>query len=240
MLERLLDQAGEALDSGRPHRAIELLKRGVRRDPYWVEGHRLLGEIYLIEVEHACYALVQFRKLRHVKGRLDFEENVALAWAYAERDFQDRALQVLQQLPDQKPDTVQYLGNQYGTDSLLKTIRGDVTATLKDRQDEFYAKNLRKGQDFLELGDWFQAQKCLERALDIKDTPEVRLEYGRCLLKRQRYPRAVRMLKSIQSDPDVGSRAQSLLGEVYRRLGISVPSENDPSPETVPAKRIAS
>lgn len=220
MLNNLWERAEEALEDDRPQRAIEFLKRGVRKDPYWVKGQRRLAELYLVEVEHDAYALVQYRKLHQVAEDLEIRDELGLAWAYSRREFEDRAREVLQGLDDELPEQVEFLNQSHQTHQLMESIAGEVDKALETRQDHFYRKKLERGLDYLELGEWFHAQRALERALELKDTPQARLAYGRCLLKRKRYPQAVRCLKSLRSEPGVAEEAGSLLKEIYRRLGI--------------------
>jgi len=220
VLEKLWSRAEEALEENRPQRAIEFLKRGVRKEPYWVKGQRRLAELYLVEVEHDAYALVQYRKLHQVADDPDVRDQLGLALAYSQREFEDRAREVLQGLSDELPEEVEFLNQTHPTDQLLERIAGEVDEGLATRQDHFYRKKLERGLDYLELGEWFHAQRALERALELNDTPRARLAYGRCLLKRKRYPQAVRCLKSIRDEPDVAEEAGDLLTEIYRRLGI--------------------
>ncbi len=101
-MDQYIRNAREALSRDELERAVDWLKKGLRRDPYWSEGHRLLGDLYLFELNHSAYALIQYRKLKSVRDELEPVERLLLARAYHERDFPDRARNLLDSLDEKK------------------------------------------------------------------------------------------------------------------------------------------
>lgn len=230
MTDKLKREILEALENGDLNGAVDQLKTGLRRDPYWEWGHRTLGDVYLEALGHTAYALVQYRKLREVKDRLTGPELLRLARAYEERGFEDKAEELLREVDSsQLPEEIEIHDTSYDARDLYERLRSVSEDAVEQEAEEFGAKYRRKGDDHREYGNFFEAQQAYEKALEFSDDPEVRLKLGQCLLQRSLYPEALDHLKQVRNDDEVGSEADRLIADVYDRLGLNqlFDSEND-------------
>lgn len=221
MPEYIRKKVDRALEEDRLNRAVELLKQGVEKDPYWAAGHRLLGDIYLEELEHDVYALVEYRKLARVEEEPEPPDRLRLAWAYLKRSFEDKARDVLKGLDEEElPPSMTILDRTYETAGLLERLRERVEGAVSEQSEKLMEKYRDQGDDYREIGRFFRAQKAYEKALEYGDDPRVEVSLARCLVQRKKFPRAMRVLKRvISSNPGVEA-ADEVLSEVYRRLGI--------------------
>lgn len=228
MTEAIKRDVEEALASPDLNEAVQLLKRGLRRDPYWEWGHRTLGDVYLRGIDHASYALVEYRKLRETAEEFTEADRLRLIWAYLERGFEDKARDVLRDLsPGELPKELELLDETYDAESLFEEFDRKIDTTIQEESDEFYEKYLRQGTDHYEAGNMYEAQQAYEKALEYKNDPKTELELARCLIQRSKFPEALEHLKSIQDQPSVSDEAQDLITDVYQRLGLYDLFEDD-------------
>ncbi len=221
MPEFIRKKVDRALEEDRLNRAVELLKQGVEKDPYWAEGHRLLGDIYLQELDHDVYALVEYRKLARVKEELEPTERLRLAWAYLKRSFEDKARDELQRLNDDDlPPSMTVLDRTYDPAALLERLRDRTEEAVSEQSEQLLEKYRGQGDDYREIGRYFRAQKAYEKALQYGEDPDLEVSLAKCLVQRKKFPRAIRILKRLLgSNPELGAAAE-VLSDVYRRLGI--------------------
>jgi tetratricopeptide (TPR) repeat protein len=223
MTEKIKRDVKDALETNDLNRAVDRLKTGLRRKPYWEWGHRTLGDIYLDGLEHSSYALVQYRKLREVKESLTSSEKLRLAWAYEQRGFMDQVSDVLADLdPDDLPERLELVNESYEARTIYDRIKSDSSDALEEQEGELFEKHRRKGDEHREYGNFFEAQKSYEKALEFRDNPEVTLALAQCLIQRSNYPAALEYLKSLRSQENLGEEAEELITEVYERLGLNV------------------
>lgn len=222
MTDKLKREVLESLEEEDLNGAVDQLKTGLRRDPYWEWGHRMLGDVYLEALGHSAYALVQYRKLREVKETLSGPEFLRLARAYEERGFEDKAVELLRELdPAELPEEVEILDASYDARDLYERLRSASADAVEEDAEGYREKYRRKGDDHREYGNFFEAQQAYEKALEFSDDPEVRLKLGQCLLQRSLYPEALDHLKQVRNDEEVGDEAERLIADVYDRLGLN-------------------
>lgn len=200
---------------------IEDLKTGIRRDPYWGEGHRLLGDLYLTELEHDNYALVEYRKLEDVQEDPPAEDLFRLALGYHRRSFDEKTARVINRIERQNlPDQIRLIRQKIDTDDYLDELVDRSDDVKEDRKDEWFRNRRQEGIDYLKTGNLYQAQQEFERALDYRDDDDIRVKLAQCLLRRRRYPRAVSLLKDVLANQPEHELALSLLETAYDRLGL--------------------
>ncbi len=220
-LDNLIEEVEAALTEDDLSTAVEKLKKGLRRDPYWDVGHRLLGDIYLLGLDHPVYALVEYRKLKKVAEELTALDRLRLAWAYYQRSFHDRALETIREIdPDELPEQKEIVGCTIQPRLKLVRLKKKVEVEVKKNSSNYFDKYVRRGNEFLNVGSYYKAQEAFESALEYTNDVEVRLNLARCLIKRTKYPRAVKILKGLLADDHVHDEARELLTDVYRRLGL--------------------
>ncbi len=100
----------------------------------------------------------------------------------------------------------------------MMEVSGSAVEQDADRYREKYA---RKGEDHLEYGNFFEAQKAFEKALEFGENPELRLNLARALIQRSRYPEALEELREIRGQEAVREEASALMTKVYERLGLN-------------------
>lgn len=222
MSEKIRREVEEALDDDDLNRAVDRLKYGIRKDPYWEWGHRTLGDVYLVGLEHSSYALVQYRKLREVKEDLQPEEQLKLAWAYDERDFPDKVARILDEIePDELPDEMTVINEKFEAKKLFDRMDKQTERNLEEQSDDFFRKYAREGDGHRDHGNFFDAQQAYQKALEYSNDPEVRIKLARCLIQRSKYPEAIEHLKELQNISSVQNEADDLLNKVYERLGLN-------------------
>ncbi|MFB6345250.1 MAG: tetratricopeptide repeat protein [bacterium] len=211
----------DALSQEDLNEAVRLLKQGLRREPYWEWGHRVLGDIYLKGIDHSSYALVEYRKLRQTADTFAPADKLRLIWAYLERGFEDKALEVLKDLDDDElPETIDILKENYDTKQLLDKFTRQIDTTVEEESEEFFEKYRRDGTEHRRAGNMYQAQQAFEKALDYCQDPTTKLDLARCLIQRSKYPEALEYLKSIQDTDEVAEDVDELITDVYQRLGL--------------------
>ena len=220
-LDNLIEEVEAALTEDDLSTAVEKLKKGLSRDPYWAAGHRLLGDIYLLGLDHPVYALVEYRKLKKVAEELTALDRLRLAWAYHQRSFHDRALETIQEIDaDDLPEQKELIGRKIQPRLKLVRLRKKVEQEVEKKSGNYFDKYVRRGNEFLNVGSYYQAQQAFESALEYTNNSEVKLNLARCLVKRTKFPRAVKILKGLLDDEHVHDEARELLTAVYRRLGL--------------------
>lgn len=220
-MEPYARNAREALDQGRLERAVDWLKKGLRRDPYWSEGHRLLGDLYLFELNHSAYALIQYRKLKSVRDELEPVERLLLARAYHERDFPDRARSLLGSLdPQALPETRTAAGRTLRPRRMLTDLRERMTGR-EDGDESAFRRLRRRGDEWYEHDNHVRAIEAYERALELREDPEVRVRVAQCYFRRRRWAEAVEALKAVLAEKSDHGTARRLLERIYARLGLS-------------------
>lgn len=230
MTEAIKREVEEALASPDLNEAVRLLKRGLRRDPYWEWGHRTLGDVYLVGIDHASYALVEYRKLRKTAERFTDADRLRLIWAYIERGFEDKASDVLRELDeDSLPGTLELLDETYDPSALVEEFKATIDSTIESDADEYFEKYFRQGTDHFQAGNMYEAQQAYEKALEYRNDSNTKLELARCLIQRSKFPEALEYLKSIQDVPEVSDEAEELMTDVYQRLGLYDLFEDDDS-----------
>lgn len=218
----------DSLEEGDLNGAVDRLKTGLKRDPYWEWGHRMLGDIYLEKLGHSAYALVQYRKLKEVKEDLSAPEVLRLARAYEERSFEDKTDELLRGLdPSALPEKIEILDTSYDARDLYERLSRASSEAVRENAETYRSKYHRKGDEHREYGNFFEAQQAYEKALEFSDDPEVRLKLGRCLLQRSLYPEALNHLKQVRGDEELGDEAEQLIDEVYDRLGLNQLFDHD-------------
>jgi lipopolysaccharide biosynthesis regulator YciM len=223
MSEYCLKKARKSLNEGKLNRAVEILKDRIRRDSYWAQGHLLLGDIYLIKLKHYVYALVEYRKLKKIKQQLTPQEKIRLAYAYYKRDFPEKVSEILDVLKTETlPEKIEIIDKQFSTSELIKKMRGFFREEINNNQDKYYERNMRKGREYMQVGDFFRAQKSFEKALELNEEPSLRIELARCQIQRVNFSEAIKNLKKASSDSRFAAEAQDLLRDVYHRLGLPV------------------
>lgn len=235
MTDKIKREVMDALEEDDYKRAVERLKTGLRRDPYWKWGHRTLGDIYLEKLNHSTYALIQYRKLREVKGELDPAGMLRLMRAYHQRGFDDKAAELSSTLEaDQLPETLTILDNKFDPTKLYEELRQSISKSVVKNSEEYRKKYVQEGDEHKKYGNYFEAQRAYEKALEFGDEPRVRLKLSRCLIQRSRYPKALEQLKKLRGTKSAGDEAETLLEDVYERLGLNhifdSTGEDDSSP----------
>ncbi len=221
MSEKIKNEVRAALDSGDLNRAVDRLKTGLRRDPYWEWGHRKLGDIYLESLNHTKYALVQYRKLQKIKDELKPSEILRLAWAYQEREFQDKVSELLSEIDtDSLPETIELAGESYDARERFDWCRKAAVRRVEEDSEEFFEKYRRRARQYQDHGNFFEAQQAYETALEFHSDEDVRLELARCLIQRSRYPEALQELKALRSREESGDEVDQLFDKIYSRLGL--------------------
>jgi tetratricopeptide (TPR) repeat protein len=237
MSEKIERDVQEALESGDLNRAVDRLKTGLKREPYWAWGHRTLGDIYFEELNHTNYALVEYRKLREVKESLTPAETLRLAWAYQERDFEDKIPDLIADIKrDDLPETIELIGTSYDARKLYDQFRDHASEHLREESEEYFEKYRRQGDQYREHGNFFEAQQAYEKALEFRSDDTVRLELARCLIQRSRYPQALDHLKSLRESGSSGEDVDRLIDQVYSRLGLDKLFESDNDDEDPPGR----
>ncbi|MFP4687580.1 MAG: tetratricopeptide repeat protein [bacterium] len=227
MSDHCLKKSKEAVRADRLNEAVDLLKKQLRRDPYWADGHRLLGDIYLIKLKHYVYALVQYRKLEKTKDQLEPLDRLRLAYGYYRRGFEEKVLETLAALDiSQLPDEFKILDKKFVTLELIDKIKRSSDQEIEAHQDKYYKKNLRKAREYMQVGNFFRAQKAFEKALELKEDGRIRIELARCQVQRVNFTAAIKNLKKAQQEERCFAAAHSLLKDVYRRLGLPVVYDN--------------
>lgn len=223
----------DRLDDGPISDVVEWLKKGLRKDPYWADGHRLLGDLYLTELEHETYALVEYRKLRESVDELRSEDQLRLALANDEGGFPEKAARCLDDIDGEDlPAELTLIRTEYEVDGVLDQLTEKSEQSVSENADEWFEKHREEGLDYLKTGNPFEAQSAFEKALEYRDDPEVKARLAECLLRRRRYPRAVTLLKDVlQSDP-AHNLAESLLNDAYDRLGLNSTEETADSDDS--------
>ncbi len=220
-------KAEKALSEEKLSDAVEALKKGLNRDPYWSWGHLKLGDIYLIELDHPVYALVEYRKLQKVKDALTGSEKIRLAWAYHQRSFDDKAREILTGIEiEDLPDELEIFDRKIKTEEKFRQLNSEVQKNVAEDSDDYFKKHFRQGNEFLNAGNFYRAQQAYEEALQFKNSSEAKLNLARCLIERVKFPAAVRQLKKLLNDEHVHDKARKLLTSVYRRLGLPVSKLN--------------
>lgn len=241
-MELYARNAREALDQGELERAVDWLKKGLRRDPYWSEGHRLLGDLYLFELNHSAYALIQYRKLKSVRDSLEPVERLLLARSYHERDFPDRARSLLESLErEELPETHKAAGRSLKPHRMLTDLREDL-ADREDGGETAFRRHRRRGDEWYEHGNPVRAIDAYERALELREEPEVRVRVARCHLERRRYAAAAEALKTVLAEEPDHDAARTLLERIYGRLGLSEfyePGRTRPEDEDDRSERVS-
>lgn len=230
MTEAIKRKVEEALASPDLSQAVKLLKQGLRRDPYWEWGHRVLGDIYLRGIDHSAYALVEYRKLQKTTDEFSGPDRLRLIWAYLERGFEDKAQDVLRRLDREAlPEEISLLDETHDTASLLEEFKEKIDATVEHDAEALFEKYRRQGREHQDAGNLYEAQQAYEKALEYRTDSEIKLELARCLIQRSKFPEALEHLKSIQDNPPVSSEADELITDVYQRLGLYDLFEDDDS-----------
>jgi tetratricopeptide (TPR) repeat protein len=210
---------------------VEWLKKGVRKDPYWAEAHRLLGDLYLTELEHETYALVEYRKLRESLDQLPPVDRLRLAVANDRAGFPEKVNRLLSELDESSlPETITLIRTELDVGETLERLRGDARASKQEKGDEWFEKHKKEGREFLETGQPFQAQSAFEKALEYGSDPTVKTLLAQALVQRREYPRAVTLLKDALNHAESPERARELLTKAYERLGLDpdeAPEESD-------------
>ncbi len=238
MSDYCLKKAREALFDGELNRAVEVLKDRIRRDSYWAQGHLLLGDIYLIKLKHYVYALVEYRKLKKIKQELTSQEKIRLAYAYYKRDFPEKVFEILDTLEKETlPESFEIIDKQFPTSELIEEMRGFSREKINNNQDKYYERNMRKGREYMQVGDFFRAQKSFEKALELNEEPSLWLELARCQIQRVNFSEAIKNLKKASADPRFAVEAQDLLRDVYHRLGLPVNYDQPSTAEENDRKR---
>lgn len=219
----------EALEEGRAiSDLVEKLKQEIRREPFSESAHRLLGDLYLQELEHESYAVTEYRKLVKIQDDVGPEDRFRLLLGYFRRGFHEKAYQLLKEMESgQFPDEIKFFSGAVDITEQLEEIRSSLSDLEQDQSEQWFRKHRDEGQDYLDLGNHFQAQREFEQALEYQDDVDVRCALARCLLTRRNYPRAVTNLKRILSESPHHEQALELLERAYGRLGIDF--ERSPS-----------
>jgi len=222
MTEYIKRDVLDALKSGDLNKAVDCLKTGLKREPYWVWGHRKLGDIYLEGLDHTSYALVQYRKLAEVKETLAPAEKLRLAWANQERGFDDKVYNILSGLNrDDLPESIDLLGNEYDAFELYEQFSEASSASVSENNREYFDKYRTKGDDYRNHGNFFDAQRAYEQALEFMEDENVKLKLAQCLIQRSKYPGALEYLKEVRGHEAVSEEAERLISKVYDRLGLN-------------------
>lgn len=207
---------------------VEQLKSGIRRDPYWAEGHRLLGDLYLTELNHDSYALVEYRKLDDIQDDPNPEDLLRLSIAYARRSFDEKSLRTLGRIDREAlPEKLNLINEELDVSECWNRLSNDAEKAEDEQAEDWFERHRRDGEDYLKAGNLFRAQEEFERALDYRDDNEVKVSLAHCLLRRRQYPRAVTLLKDVLSRSPDHEKAKSLLKTAYDRLGIRVDKDAD-------------
>jgi len=202
--------------------AVESLKTGLRRDPYWEWGHRKLGDIYLEGLSHSSYALVEYRKLKKSVEQLSLADALRLAVAYRDRGFEEKIRDLLvDRNPAESSDSLEIMDRTYDPVQLYDELMEASGSAVEKDADRYREKYAREGEDHLKYGNFFEAQKAFEKALEFEDDPKMRLNLARSLIQRSRYPDALEQLKKIQGEKPVRDEASELITKVYERLGLN-------------------
>lgn len=222
MTEKIKEDVRSSLQEGDLNGAVQSLKTGLRRDPYWEWGHRKLGDIYLEGLGHSSYALVEYRKLKKSVEELTFRDALRLALAYRERDFEDKIRDVLSDRdPEESSEPLDIMNRTYDPGELYAELMEAAGSAADQDADQYREKYARKGEDHLEYGNFFEAQKAFEKALKFGDDPELRLNLARAYIQRSRYPEALEQLREIRDEKPVHDEATELITKVYERLGLN-------------------
>lgn len=222
MTKKIKQDVRASLRDGDLNGAVESLKTGLRRDPYWEWGHRKLGDLYLEGLGHSSYALVEYRKLKKSVEELSDEDVLRLALAYRERGFEDKVRDVLaNRNPEDFSGTLEIMDRKYDPEDLYEELMEASGSAVEEDAERYREKYAREGDDHLEYGNFFEAQKAYEKALDFGDDPQVRLNLARALIQRSRYPGALEQLRAIRDEQPVRAEASELITKVYERLGLN-------------------
>ncbi|MGM0381858.1 MAG: tetratricopeptide repeat protein [bacterium] len=216
-------KAREAVEAGELDGAVAQLKKALSENPYWGEGHRLLGDIYLFKLEHYSYALVEYRKLRRVSDEVDSLDRLKLAWAYHRRDFEDKAARILQDIDKNTlPESTGIMGETFDVFEVFEKLNKETTDKLQESNEKYFKKYSRQGREYMHAGNFYRAEKNFKKALDYSDSARARLDLARCQVQRVKFPRAIENLKMLRSRDQFRAEAEELLDEIYERLGLPV------------------
>ncbi|MFB6356810.1 MAG: tetratricopeptide repeat protein [bacterium] len=221
MIEKIEKKVDDALGEDDITSAVDWLKKGIRRDPEWERGHRLLGDIYFEVLGHYRYALVEYRKLNHVSGDSNSLDSLRLARAYEKQEFYEKALELLNEVTlEDCPDTIAFLDNSYDPRELHDELHDVVRKEVDHDREQLYEQHREDGHIYREDGQYRKAQEEYERALELKANTEVRVDLARCLIRRAKFPEAMNHLKKVLNTDPNHDDARDLLMEVYQRLGL--------------------
>jgi tetratricopeptide (TPR) repeat protein len=213
-------KAREALSEGQLNRAVDYLKKGLKRDPYWTEGHLLLGDLYLTKLDHPVYALVEYRKADKVLDDPPAEVRLRLAWAYLQRGFEDRARNLCEKINETDlPAELELVDESFNGLELLDEVHRKARGRVEGNPQKYFEKYQRHGMEHLECGNYFKAQKAFENALEHGENPEVKLGLARACFHRKKFSRALELTKEIQATVEEDD-AHDLLEKIYNRLGL--------------------
>jgi len=220
----------EALSEDRISNVIEELKARIHRDSYDETAHRLLGDLYLTELQHDSYALVQYRKLAKVQDEIPVEDRIRLAIAYERSEFHEQLRDVISDIDRENvPEIVNVLDQEFNARELVDEWLKKVSELEDDLTEDWYRKHVRNGVDYLESGHPYRAQKEFEKALEFKRDPDVLYRLARSLFERRKFPQAINTLKNCLEADSSHKKARQLLDRVYTRLGIKTESEQEKS-----------
>lgn len=222
MTSKIKRSVKAALTEGDLNRAVKLLKRGLRKDHYWAWGHRVLGDIYFEEIDHTSYALVQYRKLKEAVDNWENSDRLRLALAYCERDFHDKAAGVLEELnEDDLSGTFKILDSEYVVEDLYNQLLKSTNTRFEENEESYFEKYKKKGDEHRKHANYFEAQQAYEKALDFMEDQNVKYHLSRCLIKRSKFPRALKLLKELKANDEFDEDVEELLNQVYERLGLN-------------------
>ncbi len=228
------EKALDAVKTGELNEAVEQLKKAVSENPYWEEGHRLLGDLYLVKLKHYSYALVEYRKLKRVSDEFTELDKLRLARAYHEREFEDKAARILETIAaEELPEKVDILDEKVEVQDWLQKLKTGVEEGLAGSDREYFEKYNRQAREYKQAANFYRAEKNFRKALEYEDNARTRLDLARCQIQRVKFPRAIENLKKLRSSSECRREAEELLDEVYERLGLPVQysekSDNDAS-----------
>ncbi len=222
-------KARAAIESGELNEAVEQLKKAVSQNPYWAEGHRLLGDIYFVKLSHYSYALVEYRKLKRVSDDFTDLDKLRLARAYHQRGFEDKAARILETVSeDDLPEKFAILEEEIEVRDWVGELKKEIEAELEDSGRKYFEKYNRQAREYMQAANFYRAEKNFKKALDYEDCARTRLDLARCQVQRVKFPEAIENLKMLRSSGECRKEAEKLLDEVYGRLGLPVQYSEKP------------
>ena len=232
-----LRAARAALDEGRLPRALGHLDHALAIDPQSPEAHFLRAQLARRQLDYprAQEALDQARRLGWPTEDVDFEQ---LLIAAQRGDLPRTVPTLLALIDDDDPRSaliLEALAQGYQTTYRYPDAHAALERLLRDRPDQVLAR-YRRGRVLDHLGQFAEAQRDYERALELDDEySDARLALGDLLLRLKRFDAAAPHFERLyqgQADPSAAilvglarcRRAQGRRDEARELLEKALPT----------------